>query len=141
MHTTFCPQRHNGRPSNSIQVGIVRVHAQRHQYPFKRPTLCMKDNQGPKLVKIDLFNVERYLAEGRLTEVLMLVAPRNQRQEQYTKNQRVERPLSVVSIERVFFYFFVFFHTLTALSAWPTPSKGALANSSTLDKVTWRRTF
>ena len=74
----------------------------------------------------------------------MLVAPRNQRQEQYTKNQRVERPLSVVSIERVFFYFFIclfVFHTLIALSAWPTLSKGALANSSTLDKVTWRQTF
>ena len=61
----------------------------------------MKDNYGPKLVKLDLFNVERYLADLRLTEVLMLVAPRNQRQEHYTKNLKVERPLSVVSIERV----------------------------------------
>ena len=56
----------------------------------------MKDNYGPKLVKVDLFNVERYLAEA-----LMLVAPRNQRQEQYTNNPKVERPLSVISIESV----------------------------------------
>ena len=48
----------------------------------------MKDNYGPKLVKLYLFNVERYLAE-----VLMLVAPRNQRQEHWIHKESKSVPL------------------------------------------------